>query len=404
MAVSNPCDDLGGLISKLKSSIIPWEKVNGTNTQSQTYFTDRKYHRDDRRDRRDRNNRDNRGSRSNGRGNSRFKGKCYVCRKENCRSWKHTEEERNRSRDEYKRQFSKSQDSGRNGNFEDRFKRYVLNCEGQDNGKEIEAFEALVLNATVNSDDDSGTDSDTSYGQVSCFITSTISSGILSEEEAMSASVELANRACNHFLTSIAPSSDQDQDELDVPLICTATAVPYTSTTFIGIIIDTGAANKSTAGHNQFKALQNENPTVSLDSSTAGQVKVQFGIGESVSLGTTEIRPPVGKVLFHVVPADTTFLLFLADMDRLKIKFDNIENVVITHTQDVPVVRRRGHAILLWNSSLQSYLNSSFDENPCYLTDTELRRLHHRFGHPSVERLRKVVEQASHEIDKKALD
>jgi hypothetical protein len=57
----------------------------------------------------------------------------------------------------------------------------------------------------------------------------------------------------------------------------------------------------------------------------------------------------------------------------------------------------------LCNSSLQAYLLESFESNPCYLTEVELQRLHCRFGHPSVERLQRVLDQAGHNIDKKTL-
>jgi hypothetical protein len=42
--------------------------------------------------------------------------------------------------------------------------------------------------------------------------------------------------------------------------------------------------------------------------------------------------------------------------------------------------------------------------NPCYLTDVELRRLHRRFGHPSVERLQKLLYSAGHETDRLAIE
>jgi len=36
---------------------------------------------------------------------------------------------------------------------------------------------------------------------------------------------------------------------------------------------------------------------------------------------------------------DTPFLLYLADMDRLQIYYNNLRNVVITYTKKVLVVR-----------------------------------------------------------------
>jgi hypothetical protein len=407
IALSYPTSDLGALINTLKSSIIAWEKVNPTSS-NQTYFTDRKYYRDDRdrgnRNRDDQNPRNNRTGHDDRRNrpyrrDTQPKGKCYVCQKENCRSWKHTEEERTRSRDEYKRRFNKSNDNGRNGNFEDRFRQYIFTCEGQDD-ESVQAFETLVLNATDSTDEDTEDTSD-SQSQASCFLTSITSTGTLTAEEATSTSVELANRAYVHLLTANAVKTTREDDPFSYT---TTVASQHTSTVFMGIVIDTGAAKKSTAGHNQFKALQNEDHTVSLDTSTKGQVKVQFGIGNTASIRTTEIMTPVGRVQFHVVPVDTPFLLSLADINRLRIFFDNLRDVIVTRAQEIPVVRRHGHALLLWNSSLQSHLTTSFDENPCYLTDTELRRLHRRFGHPSVERFHKVLDRAGHEIDKKTLE
>jgi hypothetical protein len=104
----------------------------------------------------------------------------------------------------------------------------------------------------------------------------------------------------------------------DDPFSYTATTTSrYTSTVFMGIIIDTAVSKKSTGGYGQFKALQKSDPTVSLNTLTRGQVKVEFGIGTTTSIGTTEITTPVGKVQFHIVPVDTLFLLSLADIDRL---------------------------------------------------------------------------------------
>jgi hypothetical protein len=168
-------------------------------------------------------------------------------------------------------------------------------------------------------------------------------------------------------------------------------------------MVDTSASKKSTAGYRQFQALQRVNQNIRLDTSTKGQVSVQFGIGMASSIGTVEVDSPIGKVHFHVVHADTPFLLCLADMDSLQVYYNNLKDIIITRTGAVQVVRRFGHPFLLWNSALQSYLAESFDTNPCYLTDVELRRLHRRFGHPSVERLQKLLYRAGHESDRSTI-
>jgi hypothetical protein len=164
-------------------------------------------------------------------------------------------------------------------------------------------------------------------------------------------------------------------------------------------VIDTGASTKSTAGYGQFQALQ-RTMDLQLNTSTKGQVTVQFGVGSATSIGSANVCTLVGPVEFHVVEASTLFLLCLADMDKLRVYYDNIRDVLVTPTKNVPVVRQYGHAFLLCTSLLiQAYVLESIDSSGCYLTEPELRRLHRRFGHPSVDRLYKVLERSGH-LDK----
>jgi hypothetical protein len=103
-------------------------------------------------------------------------------------------------------------------------------------------------------------------------------------------------------------------------------------------------------------------------------------------------------------------LLCLVDMDILGVYYNNLKNIIVAPKPaskpatksfvEIPIVRRFGHPFLLWNSALSSYLTSSFDMNPCFLTDVELRRLHRRFGHPSVDRLQTLLRSAGHELNK----
>jgi hypothetical protein len=126
---------------------------------------------------------------------------------------------------------------------------------------------------------------------------------------------------------------------------------------------------------------------------------VQFGVGYASSIGSAIVHTPIGDVQFHVVEPNTPFLLCLADMDSLQVYFDNVQDMLIRPTGKVPVVRRFGHAFLLYNSALQSYLTESIKLQPCYLTEAELRRLHRRFGHPSVDRLEKLLDRTGHKDD-----
>ena len=92
-------------------------------------------------------------------------------------------------------------------------------------------------------------------------------------------------------------------------------------------------------------------------------------------------------------------------MDALKAQFLNLTNKIVTPKGSVPVVRRFGHAFILWDDSLRTFITTSLTQNPCPLSTTELRRLHRRFGHPATDRLHKLLEQSGHDnINKKTLE
>ena len=44
---------------------------------------------------------------------------------------------------------------------------------------------------------------------------------------------------------------------------------------------------------------------------------------------TANVDTPLRTITFYVVPANTLFLFCLYDMDNLKVKFDNLKNVLV---------------------------------------------------------------------------
>ena len=86
-------------------------------------------------------------------------------------------------------------------------------------------------------------------------------------------------------------------------------------------------------------------------------------------------------------------------MDKLGAYFNNLTNEVIQSNRSHPVIRRYGHAFLPWCTLAYSITAESFMQNPCFLTETELRRLHRRFGHPPVRHLQQVLKQSGHEFE-----
>ncbi|KHJ31224.1 hypothetical protein EV44_g3699 [Erysiphe necator] len=90
----------------------------------------------------------------------------------------------------------------------------------------------------------------------------------------------------------------------------------------------------------------------------------------------------------------------------IPVTFNNVTNQVVTSDSlNFPTVRRFGHPFLLWKISPQSLVQESFSFSESYLTEIELRRLHRRFGHPSANRLRSILERSGHDnIDKSKLE
>jgi hypothetical protein len=97
--------------------------------------------------------------------------------------------------------------------------------------------------------------------------------GELTPSEATFISAVLANKAFSHSLTS---------EDMTEPTLATdpftytlnTSSSWYTTDVFLGIVVDTGASKKSTAGYGQFRALQQSNLAVELDTFTKGQVIV----------------------------------------------------------------------------------------------------------------------------------
>ena len=120
-ACYRPSDTLAGLIGDLRSSIETYEKSTAESTN--TFFTDRRYHRQ--------------APRSPSLRSTPFrrrpdkrpdKKRCFVCHKEGCWSSKHSKEVREESQRKFKDKF--------NRNYDKRIRQYVADYEGTENLQE----------------------------------------------------------------------------------------------------------------------------------------------------------------------------------------------------------------------------------------------------------------------------
>ena len=104
----------------------------------------------------------------------------------------------------------------------------------------------------------------------------------------------------------------------------------YTPKEFYSVIIDTGTSKKSTVGYRQYftyKATTNNNTDINTTQTRA--INIQFGISLTTLIGLVTVKTLIGLINFHVVKADTPFLLCLTDMDRLQVYYNNIIDTLI---------------------------------------------------------------------------
>ncbi|KJZ70393.1 hypothetical protein HIM_10197 [Hirsutella minnesotensis 3608] len=135
-------------------------------------------------------------------------------------------------------------------------------------------------------------------------------------------------------------------------------------------------------------------PTVQLRKN-ATIATVRFGGNEPTNtIGITTVITPIGEVVFHVINMSTPFLLCLKDMDRLGAYLNNVTNELICGDKRIPIVRKWGHP---W------FFLRKEEAAIAFLSEAELRRLHTRFGHPSVHKLHKLLTNAGHNVEFEAI-
>jgi hypothetical protein len=398
-ATGKPAPTVSGLIESLRGSINQYEDTRRIAAQhmmepqeEETLYTDRRFHYKGGRP-------PNRGPKPHRqqRGDQRI---CFLCRKPGHFVDAHTKEEI----EAWKRQ--KLNDV--NPRFHGRVRQLLSECEKDDSIDFGNEFANILLTEEEPEPEATPANMATTMFAAAYFG----SEKKPQEEHGTVIARELANRATAHKLSSFFQTAGDDTVpentfELEDSFVSESR---YNMESFQGIVIDTGAAKFSTAGYNQFLAYKNTVKDVNLDTTTAGSVSIRFGAGDpKSSIGSVDVRTPVGIIRFHVLKSATPFLLCLTDMDILRIYFDNTRDVLVGPKPGMatPIVRRFGHPFLIWEytnkHTVESHLIQSFDDNPCFLTETELRRLHRRFGHPSTDKLHRVLEQSGHEVDVEAL-
>ena len=120
----------------------------------------------------------------------------------------------------------------------------------------------------------------------------------------------------------------------------------YNFTEFKNLLIDSDAVVRSTNEIDQFKTFQGIDNSMHLDVSIAESISFIFGIDNTVSLKSVNLITSLRSIIFHIVSINISFLLCLADMDRLKMFFNNVINQLIQSNQTHSVICKYDHAFL----------------------------------------------------------
>jgi len=181
------------------------------------------------------------------------------------------------------------------------------------------------------------------------------------DSQAFNITTVLADRFFTHLIapknwpTSIPVRPVTDVTDRKQDLFAYIITERYTPKEFYGVIINIGASKKSTAGYGQYLAYKTtiDNNT-DIDIIYTRAINVQFGISLTALIKLVKVKTPISLVNFHIVKADTPFLLYLADMDKLQVYYNNVTDTLISPITalgskhiTLPIVQRFGHPFLI---------------------------------------------------------
>ena len=96
---------------------------------------------------------------------------------------------------------------------------------------------------------------------------------------------------------------------------------------------------------------------VKLNIATINSINVYFEIELATLIDKLTIDFPVNRVDFYIMQIDTSFLLYLQDMNKLEIYLNNIKDeIVIKNESIISIIRYYKHLFLIWDFLLINYL------------------------------------------------
>ena len=171
--------------------------------------------------------------------------------------------------------------------------------------------------------------------------------------------MKLVNRFTYHVFIKFAP-----------------TFTRYDFKQFYDILFDIEVARTFISRYDQTQIYMREFNT-QLNVVFVESIIVHFELKTTASIEKLAIDSFINRIDFHVMQTNISFLLCLQDMNTLRVYLNNFKNqIVLRDGFTILIVRFYKHFFLIWGLILINYL-----------TDIELRQLHRRFEHSSVNKL-----------------
>jgi hypothetical protein len=334
------------LINALYSNIVNYESINKKNN---TYFQnidinncdhihdhnfiDKQYHREF-----DNNRNDCKffiNSRSRDRFSIRVSKKCFVCDEFNCWSTNHIKKER----DDFKKRFANRNLKWKTRQkFECRLKQFIIEFENNQNENFIiQFFEELNIDIDISFDNISTNEFviELDNESKSFFI---VVDSINDLKIISTIIIMFVDKSFKHkliFMNNIIVSSNSISYIYNV-----FTASRYDDREFKNILIDHDAANFSLKDIEQFTTLQRISK-FALILNKKRITSFKFDINEILFIDIVNLKISVDVITFHIVFVQISFLLCLVDMNRLRLYFNNLINMLIEERSINKVLSRK---------------------------------------------------------------
>jgi hypothetical protein len=305
-------------LQSIDTNIKKCDHINCTHEQN---FIDRQYRRESI------NYRDNRkfliDSRSRDRFSIRSSKICFVCDKSNCWSINHSKKEREDSKKRFANRNSKWKS---HSEFQRRLNQFIIEVEDNQEDEFIaQFFEKLNIDTDVSFDSISTNDFVIELDSESK--TYFIAVDSIDDSKTIAAIIiMLADKTFRHRLIStnnITVFSNSISYSYNVFIVSR-----YDDREFKDILIDHDVANHSSKDIEQFTILQRISKTF-LILNKKRIISFRFDIDEIFSIDTINLKTSVDVITFHIVLVHISFLLCFADMNRLRLYFNNLTNMLI---------------------------------------------------------------------------